>query len=330
MTDSINQNQVQSSLASDLKTTAMFSAAFPAVGAVSSVVRNRGIKNAVAALELENFKKLNLTLKQNNTDIFTKGIKLSEQYDIVKNATKEAKKQARNLAKANKKGWDISKVEKFKEATSKADLAQKNLDTVNDALENGKLLTKNGGEILSVAANSTKGTMGKTVKNLFKSEMKNKFVLGITVLAALPRIKEDVIPAFKEKGVIEGIKATGKVIARTAADFVSNAGFSAVGRAVGTALGSVVPGAGNVVGGMLGDAIGSCISIRLTSKIFDKDKSKASSQISQAEQPTQTSQVEQPLQTPNPETVSKISTSNQTVWSGDSVLDGKINRALSI
>ena len=158
---------------------------------------------------------------------------------------------------------------------------------------------------------------------MFKSELKNKFVLAITIFGAIPRIKEEVIPTFKEKGFVAGIKATGKVIARTAVDFVSNAGFSAVGRAIGTALGSVVPGVGNAIGGMMGDAVGSCISMRLTNKIFDKDKT-----VTQQQEETSAENTESTENTENQKRTLDIISSDSLT--GDPYLDKRINKALSI
>ncbi len=300
----------------------MFTSVLPAAGAVSSVVRNKGIKNAVSALELEKFKKLNLSLKQTNTDVFTKGVQLGQQYDIVKDASKEASK----LSKMSKKMSKIEKqlegastrkaaklTEKYTKLAQKSKLAQENFDTVETALKNGNLLSKEGEKIVSTAAHSAKTSFGKTAGTLFKSELKNKLVLGLTIAAAIPRVVEEVIPTFKEKGMIEGFKAAGKVAVRTAADFVSNAGISAVGRTIGATLGSVVPGIGNAIGGLLGDAIGSCISMRLTSKVFDKDETKTTSQ-NKEQTPTNTQ---------------NIAYSTQNSWSDDPNLNKRINRALN-
>ncbi len=322
MADSINSNQ--SSFASDLKNSLLCTAVFTAPGAIGSVIRNKGIRNTVSSLELENFKKLNLSLKNTNMDVFTRSVKLGEQYDIMKNASKEAASKAKELAKMEKKLTKASAKNSSKligehaELLNQSKVAQQNLSTVEDAVKNGKLLTKEGGEIVSAAVSSTKSSFGKTAKTLFKSELKNKIVLGITVVAAVPRIIEEVIPTFKEKGMVEGMKAAGKVAFRTAADFVSNAGFSAVGRTIGAALGSVVPGIGNAIGGLVGDAIGSCISMRLTSKIFDKNKS------------TDTAQDKKTTQQTAPVNTQNMAYSRQKVWSDDPNLNRKINKALSV
>ena len=334
----------KTTLASDIKNTLKFSAMFPAFGAVSSTIRNRGIGKAISALEIEKFKKLNFKLKSCNADIFTRGVKVAESYDIYSDAAKTASKLSKKAAKAAKKG-DITLIQKFKNLftgekvtleslQNAADAAQENLKKAGDFIDEGKLLTKNTkGEIASVVLKEAGDISAKdTVKSLFKAEMKNKIVLGITILGAIPRIKDEVLPTFKEKGFIAGIKATGKVIARTGVDFVSNAGFSAVGRAIGTTLGSIVPGAGNVVGGMLGDAVGSCISMRLTNKIFDNNKNEAP-QEQTAENTVTSEQISVPVQkqTQNSNPIPKIEIPKAATkgMTGDKNLDEKINKILS-
>jgi len=153
-----------------------------------------------------------------------------------------------------------------------SDIATQATKATDEVANAGKSLAK-GTDIVEGTAKLAGSTGRETAKNLFKSELKNKFVLAITVAAALPRIQEEVIPAFKEKGFIEGIKTTGKIALRTIGDFVSNAGFSAIGRALGSAIGTVIcPGVGSAVGGTFGDVIGSFFSMKLVSKIFDKNK----------------------------------------------------------
>ncbi len=256
---------------------------------------------------------------------------------------KPQKKISNKAAKAAKKG-DITLIQKFKNLFTKdkvtvetlqnaASDAQKNLKNAKKILDNGDLLVKNADGTLASAVLKEAGDISAkdTVKSLFKAEMKNKIVLAITIAGAIPRIKDEVLPTFKEKGFIAGIKATGKVIARTGVDFVSNAGFSAIGRAIGTALGSVVPGAGNVVGGMLGDAVGSCISMRLTNEIFDKNKNEAPQEqtAENTATPEQTSVSFQKETQNNSVPVIKAPKAATKGMTGDKYLDEKINKILS-
>lgn len=267
-----SQAAANPNLLKEMGSSVAFSGAITGFGGLTSAVRYRSPIKALKATDVKDFKKLQATLKSQGKDVFTRGVELSQNYDVYKAAAKKAQK----LQNAVKKG-DISLMQKFKNLFRKEKLdfstVQKQAAEASADLAKKKALIASGQDIIEDGAK----LMGKsgfgTAKNLFKSELKNKFVLGITVLGALPRIKEEIIPAFKEKGLIGGIKATGKVLARTATDFVSNAGFSAIGRAFGTAVGSIFfPGVGSAVGGMFGDVIGSFFSMKLTEKIFDKNK----------------------------------------------------------
>ena len=337
MLDYIKPNKT--TLASDLKGTMKFCTVFPAFGALTSVTRNKGIRKAISSLEVEKFAKLNTRLKECNADVFTRGIKLSESYDVYKDVAKNAKTLSNKLAKAVERG-DISAWQKFKNLFTKnkvtveslqtaAEAAKENLKTATNTIEAGEILTKNADGALVAVKELGETSAKDTVKGLFKSELKNKFVLAITIFGAIPRIKDEVIPTFKEKGFAAGMKETARVIVRTAVDFVSNAGFSAVGRAIGTALGSVVPGVGNAIGGMMGDAVGSCISMRLTNKIFDKDKT-----VTQQQEETPT---EDAASTENTEITENTENQKRTLdiissdsLTGDPYLDKRINTALSI
>lgn len=344
MADSINSSNIKTpanTLAGDLKGTLKFSAMFPAFGALTSTIRNKGVANAVSSLEIEKFKKLKIKLKDCNVDTFTRGIKLSESYDIYKDAAKSAKKLSNKLARATKRR-DISAWQKFKNLFTKnkvtveslkeslkdaSEAASKNAKRALDIIDQGDVLVKNADGAMVAAKGVAEITAKDTVKGLFKSELKNKFVLAITLAGAIPRIKDEVIPAFKEKGFIAGVKEAVRVIARTGVDFVSNAGFSAVGRAIGTALGSVVPGVGNAIGGMMGDAVGSCISMRLTNKIFDK-KEEQNQQVEEIAD----NQAENAADNAETDANDKISDNTESYESltGNPVLDERINTALSI
>ena len=169
MVDSLNSANIKNTvnpkakttLASDLKNTMFFSGMFPAFGAISSTIRNRGVGKAISALEIEKFKKLNIKLKECNADVFTRGIKVAESYDIYSDAAKTASKLSKKAAKAAKKG-DITLIQKFKNLftgekvtleslQNAADTAQENLKKAGGFIDEGKLLTKNTkGEIASV------------------------------------------------------------------------------------------------------------------------------------------------------------------------------------
>ena len=79
--------------------------AFPAVtttiGAIGSVRRNGGVKNAIKACEIENFKGLSKALEPIHKDVFSRSIALSQNYEKYKDLSKTAAKAAKKAAKAS-------------------------------------------------------------------------------------------------------------------------------------------------------------------------------------------------------------------------------------
>ncbi len=252
--EAIGQPIENTSLTSGLGGSLAFSAGITTIsGTTGSVVRNRGIRKALDATK--NYNKVLRAYGQNASgDVFTKSLKTASNYEKYKDLDSAYKKLAR---KAAKRGASQEAIDNAKKAKDAFDSATKNLESGKDIAET------------AIKYASNKGLLQDT-KTLFKAELKNKFVLGITIIGAVPRITQEVIPAFREKGFFEGIKTTAKVIVRTGADFISNAGFSAIGRAIGTTAGMIFGPLGSVVGGTMGDVIGSFFSMKIISKIFDK------------------------------------------------------------
>lgn len=318
MQTSVNQAQ-KSSLAKELGTSVALSGAFTGgFGALSSV-KNHGIKGSIGAIKANN-KAVNSYLEKNSYDVFTKSIKASENYSEYTGLAKKAAKLEKINKKAadgklsiwqNIKKLFVSDKNEYMKGIQKTanDAAENAVSKLNDAkakLSSGQGLvqaasgdlTENAGKqagklqkvfnsakknipVLEKASQYTnKNQFLSNTKNLFKKELTNKTVLFFTALMALPRIQEEIIPAFKNEGIISGIKTTCKVVARTGVDFISNAGFSAVGRALGSFIGFTIGfgPAGAAVGGQIGDVVGSFFSMKFISKFFDKKKEDNSSQ----------------------------------------------------
>lgn len=290
---SVNTNNIEkpqkSTLAGDIKSTLAFTGIMQAGFGAKYLAQNRS--NSIKNLELETFKKYNAKIKPQATkDVFQKaknsisnGLQTSANYEELKKIKGTIKKAQKNLKHAEGKGIK-GKFREILGLNKNADInglkkavtaAEKNADDAVKSIANGKNLSK--------AADIASKNLRKNTKDLFISELKNPFILGFTLLGAIPRVIGEAVPTFKEKGFKEGMKVTGKIAARTAVDLFSNAGFSVAGRAIGTAIGSIFPGIGNVVGGTIGDAVGSAISMHITEKIFDDDEKEKQEQTEQEE-----------------------------------------------
>ena len=151
------------------------------------------------------------------------------------------------------------------------------------SIKNGgflKSLKKGFGEIPNGWKNG-KGFIGKpwgAIKGLGKA-MPALFAF-ITIASEIPNVYK----AVKEKGVVQGLKETGK----TAARLTTGALFAALG----TAILSPIPVVGSLVGGMLGYSLGNWLASKVVGKSY-------SEQV--AEQPDKQNEV--PKETNQPTTV---------------------------
>lgn len=99
------------------------------------------------------------------------------------------------------------------------------------------------------------------------------FLNSILILAtSVPNI----VTAVKEKGIIQGVKETGKAIGDAA-------GFSA-GMAVGSAIGAVAGPVGVLVGGFLGGMAGSWLSGKVLGKTYTEQKEEKEQAVAEAAQ----------------------------------------------
>lgn len=279
----MSNEQVKPSVASTVASYLAFPVVTTGAGAVGAIKRNHGIKNALEACRKADFKKMQGILEG---DCFTKAGALAENYEkyrqLSKNASKLAKKAAKenisvfqrflNLFRSQDKKVTLDTIkERSKEAT-------KSLNSADAALKNGKLLVEEAAE---------RG-LKNNAKKLFKNEVKNPIVIAMTAIEAIPEITGKIIPTFKEKGFVEGLKQTGKSLLKIGSNFVSYAAGSALGRLVGSAIGTVIcPGAGSAIGAKIGDMIGSMfIGSKVTkavNKVVGDDSSEASSDATQAQ-----------------------------------------------
>ena len=111
-------------------------------------------------------------------------------------------------------------------------------------------------------------TIRKSTKGLLKSELKDPMCIFFAATETFSRISAEAIPAFKNEGVVAGLKATGKALAAGVATWITDAGFSVVFRTVGATVGSVFGPVGSAIGSLVGNAVGGLLSCKLIQKIF--------------------------------------------------------------
>ena len=165
--------------------------------------------------------------------------------------------------------------ENFNPKTAQALEESLNLSKIDSGLISNvaKKAVAEGAE--ATAKSGLKGFKNYVGKN-FRNELgfKNgKFNYFMTAIQFVPKIFQEVIPTFKEKGIGEGFKELGKTLAQAGADLVGYATGGALGRAIGAAIGVIVcpaKGVGAKVGAVVGDMIGSMIVGTVTCKTVDK------------------------------------------------------------
>ncbi len=106
-------------------------------------------------------------------------------------------------------------------------------------------------------------------------ELKDPFGLVNLAMCLGSRITSEAIPAFKEEGAIQGIKATGKAIVAGFAAYFGDVGFSVAFRKLGAIAGFAVAGnAGAGVGSFIGNLAGGIVSNAIVQKIFPYKENK--------------------------------------------------------
>ncbi len=247
---------------------------FPAIttsaSAISSIKRNKGVKNALTACQKEAFKGLDASLKPLHNDIFSRSTALAQNYEEYKGLSKKAAKYAKKAAKAQK--GKVSLIDNFLNIFRKEkvtpDSIIKKASEADDKLKTATKTLKQGSEIIEA---TTKSGFKNTAKTLLKSEMKNPIVLAMTALELVPEFSGKVIPAFKNEGILAGLKQTGKSILKVGSNFISYAAGGVLGRIIGTSIGTLIcPGVGSAVGGNIGDAIGSMLVGSTVTNVVDK------------------------------------------------------------
>lgn len=149
-------------------------------------------------------------------------------------------------------------------------------------------------------------TFRQSTKGLLKSELKDPMGIFFAATETFSRISAEAIPAFKNEGVIAGLKATGKALVAGVATWITDAGFSVVFRTVGATVGSVFGPVGSAIGSLVGNAVGGLLSCKLVQKIFPvkeqpqevaQQMQEVPAQIAQQEQIQTVEQIPQQAQT---------------------------------
>lgn len=264
-----------------------FPVAIQGGSAVSAIVRNKGIGNAIAAQKHEGFKKLAGKLDK---DVFTKSLQLANEYDAYKGFVKDNAKAAKQLAKATKKAQNATKnaaknadalTKAAKDAQKAADKAKNVLKDATNAIDDGKSVIeattgkaakeaaeaaakkagKTGADVTKAGAKALKEASEVSVKGVMKKELASKMNIGFAALFTfLPTFKDNAIPAFKNEGFKAGMKETLKALGFAGADLGLSAVATAIGGAVGGAIGSIFcPGVGTRVGSTIGSGVASAV-----------------------------------------------------------------------
>ena len=271
--ESVNQKK---SFGSQVISVAAFPAATAALGGVKSVIRNKGIKNAVNSLNREGFSALNSSLKNLKNDTFSRGLLLGDNYGeylkLAKSATKLEKLVAKDKIPIKDRFCNVFRKIFAKDKVVTKDTIKENFKNAKADLDAAKTSLASGSQIATGAAQAAKTGFMKNVGGLISKGLKDPFVWLFTALETLPDIFKKVIPAFKNKGVKEGLKEAGKAALKTGENVISYVASSAIGRVIGSAIGTLIcPGAGSMVGGNIGSMLAVSVGNIIKGKIFKKE-----------------------------------------------------------
>lgn len=239
-------------------------------GSLSSIKKHGGIKNAINATKHNN--KVLKTYAEKiapQNDVFTKNLKVSQNYQEY---TRLAKLKAKSEKKLTKYANDLPLFEKFKNLFKKGDKKLKlsdyraNLET-NIAEFSKKTSDLSAGKSITKTLDGASNILS-SAKGLFKSELKDPFGIFFAGTEFFTRFTSEAIPAFKNEGFVAGLKSTGKALAAAGATWITDAGFSVVLRSAGATVGSFFGPVGTAIGSIVGNAIGGLLSCNLIQKIF--------------------------------------------------------------
>ena len=265
-------------------------------GALSSVKRNGGIFKGGIPNAFRSTHELNNITRafQKNCvlegDTFVKRVKNSfnvnyaaaKNYGILSNADKALKDAEKQLAKYEKTN-KLSLWQKIRKIDGDKLLANRN--EAQSKLAGIKKNLEKGVDLSGVAKESLKDNFKAT----FKEELINPLNIAVVAISCVNRVRNEAIPVFKNESKIAGIKKAGEIVFKTAADTVSNAGFSTVFRWIGMRVGAIGGPVGIAVGGTIGDIVGSFFSNKFITKVFGEDKEKNAEQPKNEQvQPAQT------------------------------------------
>jgi len=208
-------------------------------------------------------------------DTFTKNLKVAYNYQDYTRLAKQTAKANRKLEKL-KNATELPFFEKiknfFRKKENKLDLngykaKLKNVGTTfadaQDKLKAGKSISN---EVLSHLDDVN--DIKKATKGLFKSELKDPLGILCAVGETVSRFTSQAIPAFKNEGVVAGLKETGKALLAGGATFVTDIGLSVVFRTIGATIGGFLGPLGASIGSIVGNAVGGMMSNTLVQKIF--------------------------------------------------------------
>lgn len=237
----------------------------------------RGIKNAVKLQNNKGFKNFYNSLEG---DVFTKSLKVAQEYDKHKELVKNYNKWNNKLNHITKTNGKLGLKDRFFNLF-KSKETKLTTDVIKNEQKAAKTALSQADEVLDSAQALAKGAKGAKItkeglegsfKTLFKKEITSKFNIALTALTFIPNIKDRVIPAFKEQGFKAGMKETGKVLIQAGTDLISYGIGGAIGRVIGCAIGTVCPALGvgvSVLAGV-GDMIGSMVIGGKVTKTVDK------------------------------------------------------------
>ena len=273
------QNSILSNATSAIASSALMTGGFGSL----SAVKRYGVSGAVKNAKLNSDIVKKFLEKNKEGDFFTRGYATARNYEELASARK-------NLAKFEKitgKKSGVTFFQKIKQVFTQKDYKKINLEKLDedkkllkgpDGIEQ-KLLK--GVDVAQITSKSFK----KGVGGLFKKELKDPFGIFFAGTEFVERFTTQALPAFKEKGVAEGLKETGKALAAGVATWAADAGLSVAFRTAGAAVGSFLGPIGAHVGSIIGNAVGGMLSWSLVEKIFPKNDKQEESQIAQTEEP---------------------------------------------
>lgn len=288
------ENTNQQNTAASAGSYLLFPGAILSSNAIGSIKRNKSLTKAVKSCNAEGFGKLNAALKkQADTDIFSRSIALSENYDEYKKLSKQAYKTSKKAKKVLKKGkvspfagfknnikstinngdnkvFNFIK-KKFNTELTTTESVQKKAFEAQEKLQRAKNALNSGKEIIENTASNTAEAAAKKTGSTFLSKTLNKATKHIpnsTKNTAKRLMKSEVgllpvaftiLEGFSQmKEIIPAFKNEGFIagIKQTGKSLVK-VGTNFVSYAAGSVLGKMLGAtAGGVIGGIFTGGLG--------------------------------------------------------------------------